>query len=243
MNKKTILIGGLIVAVMAIGWAYAPARVSGRTVATTGECLATAPKDRTAITLRVRALDRNAANSMRTATQLMAQITEYLRTIENVEMQTTRMDSWERTDWSPRENRSITVGIETNVAVEISSEDSEIIDRILTRFAGMDNIFLENLRMFTSAAKMKTVMQDCLGDAIENARIRANAIARADRSRVGRLVNAEHITGGGGHHMMPRPMMAGRMMAETQPAFDMGGGLVSRDTEVSVIVNAVFEIR
>ncbi len=58
-----------------------------RTINVSGECLTSAPKDRTAITLRVTTLDKNAAKSMKMATRKMSEITNYLKN-QDVKMQT-----------------------------------------------------------------------------------------------------------------------------------------------------------
>ena len=67
-----------------------------RTIAVNGECLTTVPKDRTAITLRVTALEASAATSMKIATGQATKITDFLKT-QPVQMQTTEFNSYEKT--------------------------------------------------------------------------------------------------------------------------------------------------
>ena len=70
MKKSFIWVGSVIgagaVLALVFGWLERPREV--RTVSVSGECLTTAPKDRTAITLRVTTLDTSAAVSMKQAT-------------------------------------------------------------------------------------------------------------------------------------------------------------------------------
>ena len=77
--KITTWIIGAMLAVVGYTYFYTE---STNTVSTTGECLTTAPRDRTAITLRVTTLDKNALQSMRMATQQMAAINAYLATLD-----------------------------------------------------------------------------------------------------------------------------------------------------------------
>ena len=90
--KITTWIIGAMLAVVGYTYFYTE---STNTVSTTGECLTTAPRDRTAITLRVTTLDKNALQSMRMATQQMAAINAYLATLD-VKTQTTEFNSYEK---------------------------------------------------------------------------------------------------------------------------------------------------
>ena len=101
MKKSFVWVGSVIgtgaVLALVFGWLEQPRDV--RTVSVSGECLTTAPKDRTAITLRVTTLDTSAAVSMKQATAKVAEITEYLKK-QDVQMQTTDFNSYEKTEWN-----------------------------------------------------------------------------------------------------------------------------------------------
>ena len=214
-----------------------------RTISVLGECLTSAPRDKTAITLRVTTLDKSAARSMKMATEQVAKITEFVKA-QDAEMQTTEFNSYEKTEWNHNQQKSVSMGIETSISVEISSKNIEVIETVLNEFAGVDNVYSENLRMYTSAEVLKPIMEKCLGVAVENARVRANAIAAGDKKRAGRMLSVSYETSGGNNIMYkniaPRMMTMG---AVTESAVDVGGSLVSKDTDVSVSVSAVFEIR
>ncbi|MDR2413272.1 MAG: SIMPL domain-containing protein [Rickettsiales bacterium] len=242
MRKTLIWIGSVIGAASVLALAYAyliqPAQV--RAIAVVGECLTSAPKDRTAITLRVRSLNKNAAASMKLAAEKMAEITAFLKK-QDVEMQTTQFDSYIKTEWDDKLRKSVELGVETNIAVEISAKKIENIEAILTKFAGTENVFSENLRMFASAETLKPIMEKCLGDAVLNARERATAIAISERRKLGRMLSAEY--GGGANIGNIRPANFLTRAKMESAAFDMSGGLVSKDAEVSITINAVFEIK
>ncbi|MBD5400937.1 SIMPL domain-containing protein [bacterium] len=243
MNKRIIWIAGFV-AFAALLVAISPdSPKTPRTIAVTGECLTTAPKDRTAITLRVTTLDKSAAASMKQASEKIAQITEYLKT-QDVKMQTTQFDSYEKTEWDRVAQKTVSLGIETNIAVEVSATSIDIIEGILTKFAGMPNVYSENLRMFTSSEAMQPVMEECLGVAVENARTRANALAAGDGRRAGKMLAVEYGASGSN---IARPtsnfLRSAKMSVAEDAAAYSGGGIVSQDTQVTVNVSAVFEIR
>ena len=244
MNKKIIWTAAVVVfAALLVCIGDRGGRVAPRTIAVTGECLTTAPKNRTAITLRVTALDKSAATSMKQASSLMAEITEYLKTLD-VKMQTTQFDSYEKTEWDRVAQKSVSLGIETNIAIEVSAASIETIEQILTKFAGMKNVYSENLRMFTSSEAMKPIMEECLGTAVENARTRANALAAGDGKRAGKLLAIEY---GASAPSVTRPtsnfMRSAKMAVAEDAVAYTGGGIVAQDTQITVNVSAVFEIK
>lgn len=215
-----------------------------RTISVRGECLTTAPRDKTAITLRVTTLDKSAARSMHQATNTVAKITEFVKNLSDVEMQTTEFNSYEKTEWNRDLQKSVSLGIETTIAVEVSAKNIETIEKVLNEFAGVEHVYSENLRMYTSAEVLKPIMEKCLGVAVENARVRANAIASGDKKRAGRMLSVSYETSNGNNTMYknvaPRVMAMG---AVAESALDVGGSLVSKDTDVAVSVSAVFEIK
>jgi len=233
----------ILCAILAIiGYAYLTPKTID-TVSTNGECLTTAPRDRTAITLRVTTLDKNALKSMRAATQQMAEINTYLAALD-VKTQTTEFNSYEKTEWNHSTQKSVNLGTETTIAVEVSADNMDIIEQVINQFAGQPNIYVGNLQMFTSAETLKPIMEECLGDAVRNARERANALVNGADRRVGKLLS---VTYGNATYNAPTAnyrLMAAKAVSESM---DMGAGafgtLSSKDTNVSVKVSATFEIR
>ena len=242
MKKVLTWIGTVIgtAAVLALIFGALERKEEPRTIAVTGECLTSAPRDRVAITLRVTTLDESAATSMKQATAKVAQITDFLKT-QDVEMQTTQFNSYEKTEWNRDEQKSVTLGIETSIAIEVSAPNIETIEKILTQFAGQTNVFSENLRMFTSPQTLKPIMEECLGHAVENARTRANALAAGDGKRAGKMLAVSYGTHTDNIAYPTSNLMRSKLV--TAAAMDAAGTIVARDTDVSVNVSAIFEIR
>ncbi len=246
MKKALIWIGTVIGAgaVLALVIGALENREMPRTITVNGECLTTVKKDKVAITLRVTTVAPTSAESMRLATAQVAEITKRLEN-QPVEMQTTQFNSYEKTEWNREEQKSVTLGIETTIAVEVSANDIEQIENVLNEFAGMPNVFSENLRMFTSPAVMKPVLEECLGVATQNARERANALAGGDGKKAGKMLSVAYGRSINDSVYSTTNLMRGAKMAvmEAASAMDTGGTIVAKDTEVSVTVSAVFEIK
>ena len=244
MKQIFIWIGSVIGAgaVMALVFGALEKPSEIRTISVSGECLTSAPKDRVAITLRVTTTNKNAATSMKMATAKMSEITTFLKT-QDVKMQTTEFSSYEKSEWNNELHRSEKLGIETRIAVEISADNMDKIENILNKFAGDENVYTENLRMFTASETMKPIMEKCLGIALSNARARADALVASDNRQAGKLLSVSY----GNVSNIERPYANYRLMTAKSMAFDeaidTGGSFVSKDTEITVSVSAVFEIK
>ena len=233
---------GAVLALL-FGWVDKPD--TPRVISVNGECLTTAPKDRTAITLRVTTLDKSAATSMKMATDKINEITKFLKT-QDVQMQTTEFNSYERSEWNRELEKSVVLGTETTIAVEVSADNIETIEKILTQFAGQEDVYSENLRMYTSAETMKPILESCLSAAVENARERADALAAGDGRSAGKMLSVSYNVGGTST-IQPRASnfltASTKMVAADAAAFSAAGSIVAKDTEVSVSVSASFEIK
>ena len=246
--KNALIWTGSVIGVGAVlallfGWVDKPD--TPRVISVNGECLTTAPKDRTAITLRVTTLDKSAATSMKMATDKINEITKFLKT-QNVQMQTTEFNSYERSEWNRELEKSVVLGTETTIAVEVSADNIETIEKILTQFAGQEDVYSENLRMYTSAETMKPILESCLSAAVENARERADALAAGDGRSAGKMLSVSYNVGGTST-IQPRASnfltASTKMVAADAAAFSAAGSIVAKDTEVSVSVSASFEIK
>ena len=91
---------------------------------------------------------------------------------------------------------------------------------------------------------MKPVLEKCLGVAVENARGRANALAAGDGRRAGKLLAIEY---GASTSNVARPtsnfLRSAKMAMTEEAGAYAGGGIVAQDTQVTVNVSAVFEIK
>ncbi len=239
--KKTIIWIASVVgcgAVLALLFNMLDKKPQIETVSVTGECVTSAPKDRTAITLRVETLNKNSAQSVRDATAIVQKINEYVKTLP-VEVQTNQFNSYEKTEWDNEAHKSVKLGIETTIAVEISAKSVDVIEQIMSEFAGQENIYSENLRVYTSTLETQKAIEKCMAGAVENARVRAQTLANADGRKIGKLLSVSY---GANTPDVYAPRTMNKMMVTAATA-DASGTIMSRESEVAVSVSATFEIK
>lgn len=244
MKKVFIWFGTVIgaAAVLTLVFGALDKTTPTRTISVNGECLTTAPRDKTAITLRVTTLAPTTVESMRMATTQASQITAQLAQMP-VEMQTTQFNSYEKSEWNRDEQKSVTLGIETTIAIEVSANNIETIEQVLSLFAGETNVFSENLRMYTSPETLKPIMEKCLGIAVENARVRADALAAGDGKRAGKIISVSYGTSTDDAIAPTNGLMRSKMVMAGASMDSVSGTIVTKDTDVSVSVSAIFEIK
>ena len=244
MKKVFIWFGTVIgaAAVLTLVFGALDRATPTRTISVSGECLTTAPRDKTAITLRVTTLAPTAVESMHMATAQASQISAQLAQMP-VEMQTTQFNSYEKTEWNRDEQKSVTLGIETTIAIEVSANNIETIEQVLSLFAGETNVFSENLRMYTSPETLKPIMEKCLGIAVENARVRADALAAGDGKRAGKMISVSYGTSTDDAIAPTNGLMRSKMVMAGASMDSVAGTIVTKDTDVSVSVSAIFEIK
>ena len=243
MKEKTVGILAIILCMCVLGVWGINRLAEPRTISVGGECLTSAPKDRTAITIRVTVVDKSAAKSMKLASAKVAEMNEYLKTLD-VKVQTSEFNSYEKNEWNRTTQKSEFVGIETNISLDVSASSVDTIETVLTKFAGQPDVFVSNLRMFTSAETLKPVMESCLEEAVKNARSRAEALAAGAGKHAGKMLAVSY---GSNSSYNTRPTANFRLAKAA--VMDMatesyaGGAITGKDTEISVNVSAIFEIR
>ena len=239
--KKTIIWIASVVgmgAVLALLFGMLSRKPQIETVSVSGECVTSAPKDRTAITLRVETLNKNSAESVRDATAIVQKINEYVKTLP-VEVQTNQFNSYEKTEWDNEAHKSVKLGIETTIAVEISAKSVDVIEQIMSEFAGQENIYSENLRVYTSTLETQKAIEKCMAGAVENARVRAQTLANADGRKIGKLLSVSY---GANTPELYAPRTMNKMMVTAATA-DASGTIMARESEVAVTVSATFELK
>ena len=243
MNNKLIGTAVAAVCVLVLGWFAIDRFAEPRTISVDGECLTSVPKDRTAITLRVSVTDKSAAKSMKIASSKVAEMNAFLKTLD-VKVQTSEFNSYEKSEWNHTKQKSEFVGIETTIALDVSAKDIDTIETVLNKFAGVEDVFVTNLRMFTSAETMKPVLESCLGTAVENARDRANGLAAGVGKKAGKLLAVSYTNGGSYTAPTANFRLAKAEMAVMDTGSGHAGGAITgKDTDVSVRVSAIFEIK
>ena len=233
-NKYKIL--AAIVAIIAAGHIMTGTE---RTVSSQGVCQATVKRDKFAITLQIKALAPNAAESLRQVQSVADEVARGIMTLadDTTEMQTKNIFSFEKSEWHNNSQRNL--GVESQIDLEITTNNRETINAVVNQTQNVQNgqVFPRDMRNFTSKHLVDKATADCLSGAIKDAREKARAMASGGRARVGRMISAEF------QNARTDSPIAPRMMAMAADAGSSGDYLQSADGEITIRVNATFRLR
>jgi uncharacterized protein YggE len=210
-----------------------------RRISTTGVCNTKIARDKLAVTLQIKTLDKNAAASLRAAQNDADDIARQIKKIDDasLEIQTTRISSYEKTKWE--KNSSILLGIESEIDLEITTGSRDTIDAILDLSALKNaQVFLRNMRNFSSIDVIADATEKCLRVAVVDARGKAAAIAAAAGEKVGRLILARFGASSG--DAADADFIGRAAVMAKQSSADY---IQSADGDLSVTVSATFGIR
>ena len=213
-----------------------------RSINVTGECMRELSKDRTAITLRIQNVEKDAAAANARTSQTYDRIAAFItENFKNAELETTEISSRERREWNQANKRNELIGFESTIRLDIVVRDRSEISKILANALANTNVMSEGLRSFVSPRALREGQDACIAEAMADARTKAGKLAASGGARVGRMTHASYHTNQNNHMPQPRRMMrsAGAVMDNAMAAPE----IFARDETISITVNAGFDLR
>ncbi|MDR1696997.1 MAG: SIMPL domain-containing protein [Rickettsiales bacterium] len=253
--NKNIVLSAVAAVVCAgiLGWGIARDNNNFKTVNVTGECIRKVAKDRTSVVVEIKNLESTNTLATKKSMDTYKRVSDLVVAMKEknpkIELETQSINSYEKFEYqgAGSERRRVSVGFESVVELKIISDNGTEISEFLGSVSQMADVYTGSLTTFTSRQLMKSEQESCIAEATENARQKAQALADGGHTRLGRMTNASFYqtavasnTGG-----MVRMAKAAPMMMETAADEAGFGGpqIFSSDSDLSVTVNASFELR
>ncbi len=253
LNVNVIFISVIVILCFASYKIWDAEKYKGaRQVVVRGECLKSVAKDRTAVTVEVKNLEKNASIANKKSMETYGKITNYIvelkKNFPDTDLETLAVESYERREWSESAKKNVLLGIESVIRLEITTPDKELVEKILAEISKYSDVYTNNLRMFTSKKLMKQEQEDCIAEATKNAKEKAKALAKAGGSKVGKLLNASFsqtagVSSSGYVNTMMEFAVAEDYEAAPRAKSFAAPALFTKDSEISVSVNATFELK
>lgn len=155
-----------------------------RTVTVGGECSHYITSDRGSLTMTVENLDRDVkvANAKTSETYGILKIDLEKLGLKNFELETTEYSVFEQKDWE--NNKSVSKGYKSRMGLKIStSEISKLGDVMVTanKHAVSD---IGSLQTYVSDQKLKSMELDCLKEASEDSKKKAEVLAKSFNAKL-----------------------------------------------------------
>lgn len=248
LNKNVVFVTTVAAIILLFFNPFATNNGNFKQVNVTGECIKKVAKDRVSVTVEVKNLDTKVAGATKKSMDTYKKITDAIVVMKsdykNIEMETTSIDSYEKREWDGKQKKNVLMGYESVIRLEIIAENQEAIGRVIEMVSKYSDVYTGSLRMFTSRELMKAEQESCMKEATANAREKAVALARGGKSYVGKMINANYYNSSSNSgYAEPRMLMAKSVMADMVVAEEAAPTLYARDGDISVTVNASFELK
>jgi uncharacterized protein YggE len=248
VNANAWLAAGVVLAaVLVVKFAPAPS-VPGQ-ISVVGECIRKVGKDRTSIVLEIRNLEKDAAAATRKSTGTYRGISEYVVALGEkhggMELETTRMDTYEKVEWNQALKKNVKLGVESIVGLEVSTGDQALVSEILVFIAKYKDVYTNGLRAYASKELLKKEQDDCIAEAVLDARAKAEKIAASGSQRLGEMVSAGAYRHGSGDSspIAYRAKSINLMAGEALAGDGFAPSIFRGTSDISVAVGVSFEIK
>ncbi|MFN7728053.1 MAG: SIMPL domain-containing protein [Bdellovibrio sp.] len=200
------------------------ALADSRLVVVSGDCLRNLTPDRAAITLTSEALEKNPGAAMEKATDQYNRVRERIKklNLKNMELETSEFGVQEDIDWS--NNKKTSRGFRARLGLRITTSETAKLGELAMLASELKVQDVSGLQHFVSRETLQKERQACLEDAFQNARAKAEKLAKVSGQKLG---SAAYIQEDSASAPSPRPKLMAQMesrleAASSVPIFEAG---------------------
>lgn len=211
-----------------------------RMVVVTGDCLRNLVPDRGAITLTAEALEKNPGAAMEKVSEHYNRIRDRVKkmNLKNMELETTDFTVNEDVDWSNNQKKSR--GFRARMGLRVTTADTAKLGDLALIASDLKVQDVSGLQHFVARETMQKEREACLQEAYQNARAKAEKLAKIAGQKLGPALYIQEDVAGA---PAPSPRLMGRMdmsakmeAASSAPVFEAG------TNKMTVGVQAGFEL-
>jgi uncharacterized protein YggE len=235
-KSATILFGAML------GWSVfvADAAEPPRSVAVSGTCLRNVIPDRGAVTVTAESRDADAKRAQVAANRSYEAVRSKVArlSLPDGDLSTAEYLSEEIREWE--KDRLVSKGYRTRISLRVETSDHSRLGEVID-IASREGIKqMSGLQLFVSSKKMLTEKMACLKEAAEQARAKADSLAKSLGAKLGEVLTIQENASVSPEP--PMPMMRGAMamdavMEKSAPRIEPG------KTELSTLVQVSFELK
>lgn len=229
---------GIGVGVLAILWsAAAIAAEAPRTVSVSGNCVRQVIPDRGAVVVTVDAKDPDAKRAQVAATRQYEALRSKVLALKlaDGEVSTAEYLSEEIREWD--RNKLVSKGYHTRISLRAVTSDHGRLGEVIDAASREGIKQMSGLQLFVSTKKMLEEKMICLKDASEQARAKADSLAKALGAKVGDVLTIQESSGPDTPQPIPMfreaAMMDAQVVGKAAPSIDPGKTEISTTVQVS----------
>jgi uncharacterized protein len=234
--KMRMGVAGVVASVLGAGTALA-GEGSPRQVSVSGHCVRTVIPDRGALVLTVDVLEKELKNATRQAAQSYDRLKQSIEKLSLADLNLTTSEYSVREDRQWEKDRAVFKGFRARLGLRVVTSSIDKLGEVISIASREGVQDVGALQTFLSEEKRLKEQMECLKQAAENARAKAERLAGSLGAKVGEVLRVSE-QGAGGQVPLPRHemMMAmdGAPMAKSAPAPSVAAGTQTLELDVDV---------
>ena len=208
-----------------------------RSVSVSGHCVRTVTPDRGALQLTIDILDKDLRAATKQAAQSYERLKQAIEKLGLADLNLTTSEYSVREDRQWENQKQVSKGFRARMGIKVVTSAIDKLGEVIALGAREGVQDVGALQTFLSEEKQLKEQMECLKQAAENARAKAEKLATSLGAKVGEVLRVSEL-GAGGIEPMPRHemMMAmdGGAMAKSMPAPSIAAGSQTLELDVSV---------
>lgn len=220
-----------------------------KTVSTNGTCIAKVKNDKIKVSIKISSFDKESSQTALEKTKLKnKEIEQYIKSLQatGLELDTNNISVFEDKYWDNKSNKYNRNGFKAEITLDviIPMSKQHLTGDIISKATTYDKVSINSFYTYISTKKMEDAKLACLGDAVKNAKVKANKIASAAGLKVVSMISANNNA----TVSSPRPYYmdgaAAMTMAKSSRIEDSAPiNINSKDEEVRVNISTTWEIK
>lgn len=239
--SKTTIIAVVVTAFVTFHIAKRPEGPVHNRVRVEGECLKKVSPDKGKVAFRINTLRKNAKTASKATQETYTKLLQAIKSadLENMELETTEYNVDEEYKWENKKN--VFKGYRAVMGVEVQTTEIKRLGEVLSKSTAFQNVEAGGFSTFISAEGHKATREACLVESIQNARKKADAMARAGGSRLGGMISVHEQRTGGLYKQERIRSFAPKALAEAE--MDMAPTIETKGQNIHIKVAVEFELR
>jgi hypothetical protein len=213
-----------------------------RTVTVSGDCLRNLTPDRGTLTLVSEVNDLNPGTATQKVMDHYTKIRDRVKklNLKNLELETSEFTVNEEFDWNGNVRKSR--GYKARMGLRVVTSETSRLGELAALASELKVQDISGLQTFVSRETLKAEHENCLEEALKNAKSKAEKLAKSGGARLGGVleIQEELMTG---DSPRPRPLMMAKNAGMAMEASSSSREFEAGTSKVSVSVQASFELQ
>lgn len=254
INTKTAIIAGIV---LVAGTCILTKNKTTSFITVNGTCNQKIEKDLFSLQIDIENVAKNSVDAINKSTATYKQIVDNLKKLEDIEnkninpvtsgitnkkkvigVETTTYSIREKEEYNNKLSKYTKIGMKSSIGLKITFSNTETLVKVLDSVKSFNDVRIGNFNSFASRAKKQMAILKCIDSAIENAKNKAEKLARVTNRKVGKIL--ETTIKDGYSYRGPEDLFENMMMKDAAlDSDDIFAG--SEDTNLNILVK--FELK